>query len=111
MIRVPRPAAIGAAALLAVGQTLAGCQTLGGRAPAYTEIVTTPPGATVTIENYGQCESPCRISHDARRRITVAKAGYVKQTFDVLPNAGEVRVILELAAPSEKVEETTLPEL
>ena len=94
--------------------TLGACQTLGGGAAdneRYTEIMTTPPGATVTIENYGQCESPCRISHDGVRQITIAKAGYRKKTYKVSPGAGKVNIVLELAAPSEDVETTTLPEL
>ena len=89
---------------------LAGCQTL-SFGKKYTTIESIPVGATVSIEGYGECETPCTIQHDVVRTIVVAKAGYLPQKFNVSPGAGKVRVRLELAAPTEGVDQQTLPDL
>lgn len=89
---------------------LSACQTL-GFGPKYTTIESEPVGATVTIDGYGDCETPCTIQHDVVRTVVVAKAGYIPQKFEVSPGAGTVRVKLELAAPTEGVDQQTLPDL
>lgn len=98
---------------LTISALLTACQTLlsGRDGSAYTEIITVPDAASVTIEGFGTCQSPCRMTHDVPRTVTIAKAGFIKQSFVVKPGAGKVRVQLELAAPSEDVEATALPEL
>jgi len=77
----------------------------------FSIIESIPTGATVSIEGFGECETPCTIQHNITRRIVVAKAGYLPQNFDVRAGAGKIRVQLELAAPTEGVEEQALPEL
>ena len=74
-------------------------------------IESTPPGASVTIKGFGECETPCTVKLDGRRSVTVAKAGYKAQRFDILPGAEPVVVILELAAASEEVDSVELPRL
>lgn len=94
-----------AAALL----VCAGCATSGGA--RVTLISSTPEGALVTIEGYGECEAPCRVSIDGPRVVTVAKAGFLPQRFEIRPGRKRIDVALELAAPTEGVDSTALPEL
>ncbi|MEO0399154.1 MAG: PEGA domain-containing protein [Pseudomonadota bacterium] len=88
-----------------------GCLSLSACANSMTKIVTTPPGATVTVAGYGQCETPCTVELDGARRITVAKAGYKRRDLVVGPDAGNVKLDLELAAPTQGVEAGELPPL
>ncbi|MEM8771161.1 MAG: PEGA domain-containing protein [Pseudomonadota bacterium] len=74
-------------------------------------ITSTPAGALVKIEGFGECETPCTIKLDGARNVTVAKAGYKAQRFAVKPGRENVNVILELAAPTDEVSSETLPEL
>ena len=92
---------------LAAISSATGCMTFGGP----TKIVSIPPGATVKVEEFGECLTPCKVKIDEPRMITVAKAGYIAQRFRISPDTPTVKVRLELAAPTENVEETTLPEL
>lgn len=96
------------AALLALPFALAGCATSGVRT---TEIVTEPPGALVRVEGYGECVSPCVIAFDAPRMITIAKAGYRAQRFELKPGKSRLVARLELAAPTRPVEEGALEKL
>ena len=86
----------------------AGCATTNG---GVTRLTTTPPGATATIGAYGECETPCTAQVVSPVTITFAKIGYTPQTIRVEPGRRAVAVDLELAAPTEAVEETGLPEL
>ncbi len=70
-----------------------------------------PKNAMVTVEGYGQCETPCTIKLDQPRLTTVAKAGYEKQRFMLIPGRPKVDVILKLAAPTKEIESSELPEL
>ncbi|GAB4522956.1 MAG: hypothetical protein Kow00133_10760 [Amphiplicatus sp.] len=79
--------------------------------PGVVEIVSEPPGALVTVEGYGECQTPCTIGLDGPRDVTVAKAGFLPKRFAVAPGAGRVKVALDLAAPTEKVDEEALPDL
>ena len=85
---------------------LAGCASDG-----LTKIVTSPPGATVTVAGYGQCETPCTVQLDGVRDIIVAKAGYKKRELSIAPDQGRVALDLELAAPTTGVEADALPPL
>ncbi|GJL94584.1 MAG: hypothetical protein DHS20C05_09890 [Hyphococcus sp.] len=91
--------------LASITVLLAGCASSGG----MRTINSTPPGALVTVEGYGECETPCTIKLDGSRHITVAKAGYKAQRFYISPDGQPVEVILELAAPAGEVDETSLP--
>lgn len=98
----------GAASLfLTIGA--AACQTTSGA--QLTVIETTPPGARVNVEGYGECVAPCSIEHDAPRRVTIAKVGFRKQTIVINPGDRRVRIDLELAAPSGEVVADDLPPL
>lgn len=90
-----------AAAILLLG----GCASTGG----LRTINSTPPGALVTVEGYGECETPCTVKLDGSRRVTVAKAGYKAQRFYISPKGSAVEVILELAAPAGEIDKTALP--
>lgn len=74
-------------------------------------IASTPPGALVTVEGFGECETPCTIKVDQERNVTVARAGYEAQRFVVGPTGGDIDVQLELAAPAGAVEDGELPSL
>lgn len=85
-----------------------GCLTTSG---GLRTIESDPPGALVTVEGYGECETPCTIRLDERRGITVAKAGYAAQRFSIAPDGPPVKVTLELAAASGDVDAEALPEI
>ena len=89
------------------------CQTLslGGGGTSRTKIVSDPAGAIVTVEGFGECDTPCTIALDAPRMVTVAKTGYKPQRFQIRPGKSRVDVTLELVAPTENVETNSLPEL
>ena len=91
----------------------AGCKTLTGGVPSstITLINSDPAGAEVTIEGFGDCETPCRVEIDKPRTVKVAKAGYLAQTFQITPDKKRVDVKLELAAPTKDVDSSELPEL
>ena len=90
------------------GALLSGClATSNGMRTINSE----PPGALVTVQGFGQCETPCTVRLDDHRNITVAKAGYKARRFVLGPDGGEVNVELELAAPAGDVDSTALPDL
>ncbi len=91
---------------LFLAAALSGCLTTGGR-----EISSTPSGALVTVPGFGECETPCTVKLDKRRRITIAKAGYRPRRVDVDPEGAPLTIPLELAAPTEEVDAQTLPDL
>lgn len=94
--------------VLGCSLALSGCLASSG---GMRTIESTPAGALVTIEGYGECETPCTVKLDGYRQVTVAKAGYKAQRFGVKPGGKTIQVILELAAPSGEVDATALPEL
>jgi PEGA domain-containing protein len=94
--------------ILATVFFLNGCFVTSGGMRSFTS---TPSGATVTIDGYGACETPCTVKLDGYRKVTVAKAGYKAQRFGVKPGGAPVNVILELAAPAGVVDSETLPDL
>lgn len=85
-----------------------GCLTTSG---GVRRIESDPTGALVTVEGYGECETPCTVRLDERRRITVAKAGYAAQRFFIAPDGPPVKVTLDLAAASDDVDAEALPEI
>lgn len=97
-------------ASLAALALLSGCQTLGGGAQIVS-LQTDPPGALVVIDGAGQCETPCTVKLDGPKKARIAKAGFVTQYLTLSPGKREIVVPLELAAASEDVDETELPEL
>ncbi len=104
----------GLIALTAAALLTAGCKTfdfVGSKGPTITTVSTTPPGALVTVEGFGECLSPCTIELDAPRNITVAKAGYNPQRFVLEPGKKKVDIMLELSAPTTDVDADTLPDL
>lgn len=95
-------------AILAAG----GCQTLAlGGGNTLTQVSTSPPGAVVRVEGFGECVAPCTIELDAPRNITIAKAGYTPQRFVLQPGKRKVDIVLELSAPTTGVDEAQLPDL
>lgn len=92
--------------------TLGGCKTLGGGAgTTLTTVTTEPTGALVTVEGFGECETPCTIEIDKPRNITIAKAGYDPQRLTLQPGEKKLNVVLKLSAPTTEVDERELPEL
>ncbi len=94
--------------MTALAVILSGCLTLGG---GGREIRSAPTGALITIDGFGECETPCKIKLDRKRRIQIAKAGYVTRYVDVEPGGGSITIPLDLAAPTEEVDTETLPDL
>jgi hypothetical protein len=93
---------------------LAGCQTLdfgAGVKPTIALISTVPPGALVTVEGFGECQSPCTVELDAPRNVTIAKAGYNPHRFVLTPGKKKVEITLELSAPTTDVDAETLPDV
>lgn len=89
-----------------------GCmETFSVGGSGITKIVTNPPGATARVEGFGECETPCTVSLDAPRNVTIAKAGYLAKRIRLEPGHSKVTVDLELAAPTADVELTQMPEL
>lgn len=88
---------------------LAGCAS----APktSITEISSEPAGAEVQIEGFGTCVTPCRIEIDRPRNVTVAKAGFLAERFQIAPGEKVVALKLRLAAPTKDVDKSTLPDL
>ncbi len=99
------------ASILALTLPSTGCLTILGGGGNKIDIETTPPGATVTLEGFGECETPCAIQLEQTRRVTVAKAGYKPVRLRVPPDSRDISIILELAAPTDEIDATTLPDL
>ena len=76
-----------------------------------TEIVSDPAGAEVQIVGFGTCITPCRIEIDRPRNITVARAGFLAERFQIAPGQKSVTLALKLAAPTKDVDKTELPDL
>lgn len=93
-----------------LGFCLSGCVTLGGSGDML-KINTTPPGALVTVDGAGQCETPCTIKLDRPRRAKIAKAGFISLDVMLSPSRRSVTVPLELAAASADVDAEALPEI
>lgn len=89
---------------------LTGCMTIGGGSSVML-VNTAPQGALVAIDGYGECETPCTIGLDAPKKARIAKAGFVSKTFVLSPGSREVTIPLELAAASEDVDASALPDL
>ncbi len=99
------PPALGLIALLS------GCQTMGPNGGKLIRIETMPPGAIVSIQNAGECETPCTIELDGPRRVNLARIGYKKKEIYVTLDKSRVRVDLEPVAPTADVDAQSLPEL
>ncbi|WP_425408717.1 PEGA domain-containing protein [Hyphococcus sp.] len=92
---------------------LSGCQTLEFGGPGdRLNLQTDPPGALVAVEGAGECETPCVIKLDGPKKARIAKAGFVTQYVTLNPGGKKQIVVpLELAAASEDVDTTALPDL
>ncbi len=93
--------------VITIATMLAGCLTLGGQR----EIQTTPAGAFVSIDGFGECETPCTVKLDQPRRARIAKAGYVTRIVMIEPGDGPIIIPLDLAAASEEVDTQALPDI
>lgn len=95
-------------AILAIG----GCKTLGGgEKTTMVTIISEPGDALVTVDGFGECQTPCTVEIDKPRTVTVAKAGYDQQKLTLQPGKRQIIVRLALSAPTTGVDETQLPEL
>lgn len=97
---------------------LSGCKTLDlsaitgrGSGTTLTKVSSVPAGALVTVEGFGECETPCTIEIDKPRNITVARAGYEPQRFVLSLGQRTLKVELQLSAVSTGVDAAELPEL
>ncbi len=97
--------------IVAATLMLPGCKTLGGASTTLTLVSTTPPGASVLVDGFGECQSPCSIEIDRPRSIIIAKAGYNPQRLTLQPGKKRLDVTLELSAPTTGVDEAVLPDL
>ncbi len=88
-----------------------GCATLGGGSSSTLLVNTSPPGALVSIDSYGECESPCTVRLDRPRQARIAKAGFISATVTLAPGRKSVTIPLELAAASDDVDAVALPDL
>ncbi|MEO1137602.1 MAG: PEGA domain-containing protein [Pseudomonadota bacterium] len=89
---------------------LGGCLSAGGGARTI-DVLTDPPGAQLTIEGVGVCETPCSVKLDRPRQARIAKAGFVATTVTLTPDRRALTIPLELAAASEDVDADELPHL
>ena len=96
--------------LLAALTLLGGCMTIGGGASTLL-VKTDPEGALLSIDGVGECETPCSVLLDGPKQARVAKAGFVSKTYVLSPGRSEVTIPLELAAASDDVDATGLPDL
>ena len=87
---------------------LGGCVTTGGGG-SVRQVITTPPGALLTIDGVGECETPCSVKLDGPRQARIAKAGFITVTIVLTPGRKAITVPLELAAASESVDTQALP--
>lgn len=95
-----------------IAVALPACSATGGMfGGGVSEIISTPPGATASIDGFGECETPCTVRVDQARYVTIAKAGYTPQTIRLEPGGKTISVELELAAPTGEVDTQTLPDL
>lgn len=84
---------------------------LGGDGARNVSVITDPPGALLTIDGFGECETPCTVKLDEPRRARLAKAGFVAQTVTLGPDRSSVTIPMKLAAASDDVDAATLPDL
>lgn len=89
---------------------LAGCVSIGDSARTL-DVITDPPGAQLTIDGVGTCETPCTVKLDRARQARIAKAGFISTTVTLTPDRRAVTIPLELAAASEDVDAVALPDL
>lgn len=87
---------------------LSGCLTTSGE---VSQINSTPPGALVSVNGVGECETPCTVELNQLRRVTIAKAGYKPFRFVLPPDGRDISVELELVAPTEDVDAVALPDI
>ncbi|WP_375205870.1 PEGA domain-containing protein [Hyphococcus sp.] len=87
-----------------------GCMTIGGGASTLM-VKTDPEGALLAIDGVGECETPCSVRLDGPKQARIAKAGFVSKTYVLSPGKNEVTIPLELAAASDDVDATALPDL
>ncbi len=91
-----------------IASLLSGCLFTSGN---IRKINTVPSGALVTVDNLGECETPCTVEVKQRRRATIAKAGYKPVRIYLDPDGEDVSIELVLAAPTEDVDAIALPDL
>ncbi len=99
---------------IAAAAALSSCKTMSfGQAPKTTmvAITTAPAGALVTVEGFGECETPCTVEIDKPRKVTIAKAGYETMRLTLEPGKRKLDVTLTLSAPTTGVDAATLPDL
>lgn len=89
---------------------LGGCLSTGDGARTV-DVLTDPPGAQLTIEGVGACETPCTVKLDRPRQARIAKAGFVSTTVTLTPDRRALTIPLELAAASDDVDAVALPDL
>ena len=85
-----------------------GCMTTGSK---IVSITSDPTDALVRVDGFGECNTPCSVEVDAPRSALVAKAGFEAQKIILSPKRARAHVVLKLAAPTEDVESTTLPDV
>ncbi len=90
--------------------SLGGCLTMPGGTTTLL-VNTDPQGALVAIDGVGECETPCTIRLDGPKKARIAKAGFVTKTYVLSPSGRDVTIPLELAAASDDVDTTALPDL
>jgi hypothetical protein len=90
---------------------LAACVTETETSP-YLIVETVPSGALLSFPDGTTCETPCPVYISEPLTMRVAKAGFLSVTRDLAPGmTGRTTIILELAAPTMEIEESTLPDL
>ena len=99
--------AVAAIAALSLPLSLSGCLTTGG----VREVRSNPPGAFLSIEGFGTCETPCTVKLDAPRQARISKTGYVAQDVVIEQGILPMTVTLELAAASTDVDAVALPDI
>ncbi|MCI5046207.1 MAG: hypothetical protein MRY59_01800 [Aquisalinus sp.] len=88
---------------------MAGCETA---TVDYLTISSAPAEALLKFGDGTTCTTPCPLYVTENLTMTIAKAGYIAQEWTLIEGqTGYLQINLELAAPTEEVEETALPDL
>ncbi|MCI5044959.1 MAG: hypothetical protein MRY72_09700 [Aquisalinus sp.] len=95
--------------ILAALFIVAGCETT---SVDYLTISSAPTEALLKFGDGSTCTTPCPLYVTENLTMTIAKAGYIAQEWTLIEGqTGYLQINLELAAPTEEVEETALPDL
>ncbi|MEM6650428.1 MAG: hypothetical protein AAF603_09285 [Pseudomonadota bacterium] len=99
---------------------LSGCMTTDGFSrlnmtpedTVYVLVKSDPDGATISFLDGTECQTPCRVGIDGPLQMTVARAGYAAERYQLTKRSkSPLTVQLDPVARTVPVEEVSLPDL